>query len=451
MVKNHKLIAAALALLSPFALGAGNDLRIEQRLPDNSQWIQRLVSSPPTGTGAILGYSPTTAQPFFFSVGKGLTLSSGALIALPPSWADVSGKPELASVATSGNYADLSGKPSIPAPQVRSDWQASEGVSSIANKPVLSTVATSGAYADLTGKPSTFAPAPHTHAASDVTSGVLALARIPQLPIGSVSGLQSALDGKMGVLSGTSAQYLRGDGSLASFPAIPAAQVNSDWNSASGAAQILNKPALSAVATSGAYADLSGRPSIPAAQVNSDWNSTSGASQILNKPSSFAPSPHTHAIADVTGLQASLNGKLNTPTGSQSQYVRGDGSLAELPTSPAPTFGATPARALNTAFQVSPTRNAHVAYGVDVTVTALLVGGSRGTVTLQYADNAAMTANVVTVLSGTSSVGGVLNVSAIQTVVLTGWIPAGKYVRIVTANTAGTPTFAYNSGTEALF
>lgn len=409
MVKNHKLIAAALALLSPLALGAGNDLRIEQRLPDNSQWIQRLVTSPPTGTGAILGYSPTTAQPFFFSVGKGLTLSSGTLIALSPSWADVSGKPELASVATSGSYADLSGKPSIPAPQVRSDWQASEGVSSIANKPALSMVATSGAYADLTGKPSTFAPAPHTHAASDVTSGVLALARIPQLPIGSVSGLQSALDGKMGVLSGTSAQYLRGDGSLASFPAIPGAQVSSDWNS------------------------------------------TSGVSQILNKPSSFTPSPHTHAIADVTGLQASLNGKLNTPTGSQSQYVRGDGSLAELPTSPAPTFGSTPVRALNTAFQVSPTRNAHVAYGVDVTVTALLLGGSRGTVTLQYADNAAMTANVVTVLSGTSSVGGVLNVSAIQTVVLTGWIPAGKYVRIVTANTAGTPTFAYNSGTEALF
>jgi len=47
---------------------------------------------------------------------------------------------------------------------------------------------------------------------------------------------------------------------------IPAAQVNSDWNSSSGLSQILNKP------------------SIPAAQVNSDWNSSSGLSQILNKP-----------------------------------------------------------------------------------------------------------------------------------------------------------------------
>ena len=32
------------------------------------------------------------------------------------------------------------------------------------------------------------------------------------------------------------------------------------------------------------YDDLDNKPTIPAAQVNSDWNSTSGVSQILNKP-----------------------------------------------------------------------------------------------------------------------------------------------------------------------
>jgi hypothetical protein len=42
--------------------------------------------------------------------------------------------------------------------------------------------------------------------------------------------------------------------------------VQSDWNAASGAAEILNKP------------------TIPAAQVNADWNATSGVAQILNKP-----------------------------------------------------------------------------------------------------------------------------------------------------------------------
>ena len=71
---------------------------------------------------------------------------------------------------------------------------------------------------------------------------------------------------------------------LADKPTIPAAQVNSDWNSNSGVSQILNKPTLATVATTGDYDDLSNKPSIPAAQVNSDWNAVSGVSEILNKP-----------------------------------------------------------------------------------------------------------------------------------------------------------------------
>lgn len=113
---------------------------------------------------------------------------------------------------------------------------------------------------------------------------------------------------------------------LSNKPTIPAAQVNSDWNSNSGVSQILNKPNvevqgnkvtvlspqstdnqypsakllydslqslsnvfaaisdLAAVAFSGNYNDLSNKPTIPAAQVNSDWNSTTGVSKILNKP-----------------------------------------------------------------------------------------------------------------------------------------------------------------------
>ena len=41
---------------------------------------------------------------------------------------------------------------------------------------------------------------------------------------------------------------------------------------------------LKTVAFTGSYNDLSDQPTIPAAQVNSDWNSYSGVSQILNKP-----------------------------------------------------------------------------------------------------------------------------------------------------------------------
>lgn len=41
--------------------------------------------------------------------------------------------------------------------------------------------------------------------------------------------------------------------------------VNADWNSVEGDSQILNKPALATVATSGAYVDLIGKPTIPSA------------------------------------------------------------------------------------------------------------------------------------------------------------------------------------------
>lgn len=73
---------------------------------------------------------------------------------------------------------------------------------------------------------------------------------------------------------------------LVNKPSIPAAQVNSDWNSNSGVSQILNKPSLATVATTGDYSDLLNKPSIPAAQVQSNWNEsdTSAASFIQNKP-----------------------------------------------------------------------------------------------------------------------------------------------------------------------
>ena len=52
-------------------------------------------------------------------------------------------------------------------------------------------------------------------------------------------------------------------GALPDSTVIPAAQVNSDWNATSGVAEILNKPSLATVATSGSYSDLSNKPTIP--------------------------------------------------------------------------------------------------------------------------------------------------------------------------------------------
>ena len=75
-------------------------------------------------------------------------------------------------------------------------------------------------------------------------------------------------NGKFDVPTGTSADYLDGTGAPTLFPAIPPAQVNSDWNAVTGVAEILNKPA------------------IPAAQIQSDWNQANNAAVdfIKNKP-----------------------------------------------------------------------------------------------------------------------------------------------------------------------
>ena len=50
---------------------------------------------------------------------------------------------------------------------------------------------------------------------------------------------------------------------LAGIAAGAEVNVNADWNAATGDAAILNKPSLSAVATSGSYTDLANKPSIP--------------------------------------------------------------------------------------------------------------------------------------------------------------------------------------------
>lgn len=268
-----KRLFAALLLLPTLALGAANDLFVNQRDNTNSNTLTRTVTSP--AADAILGYGfngVVTANrvPMFWTLGPGLQLS--------------------------GNVLSAPGSSAAP------DW------SMITGKPEFATVATSGSYAALTGVPLTFAPSAHTHAAADLTTGVLALARLPSLPISQTTGLQTALDGKLAAPTGTAAQYLRGDGSLATFPSIPANQVQTDWNATTGLAVLLNKPT-----------------SFPPAAHSQAWNT------ITSTPNTLAGYGIQDGVSQ-SALTGALAAKFNTPTGTTAQYVRGDGSLATLPT-----------------------------------------------------------------------------------------------------------------------
>lgn len=110
----------------------------------------------------------------------------------------------------------------------------------------------------------------------------------------------------------------------------------------------------------------------------------------------------------------------------------------------------TPTRALNTAFQISTTKDTLASYSVNITVAALLLAGASGTVTLEYADNSGMTTNLVTVANCTNSTSGVLSITNTNTANLSTIIPAGKFVRLRTTNNVGTPTYAIVAQSEVL-
>lgn len=438
-----KRLLAALLLLPTLVFGAANDVIITQRNTADNGTVTRFMTPPTGGANGVIGYNGSTQMPLIFNIGTGLTVTGTSLVALPQSWNTLTDKPTLFS----GSYNDLFDKPAIPAAQVNSDWTATSGVAQILNKPTLF----SGAYADLTGKPTLF------------------------------DGTWVSLTGKPTFATvATSGSYV----DLTNKPTIPAAQVQTDWNATTGLGVLLNKPAL----FSGAYADLTGKPTL----FDGTWSSLTG------KPTTLAGYGITDA-ASISALTFGLATKYNVPNGTNLQYIRGDGSLASFPTLTSGTVtsvtagtglsGGTittsgtislpntgtagtyvnvttdaqgrvtsgqarsftyPTRALNTAFQVSTTQDAHVTYTVDISVTSLLLAGSSGRVYLEYADNAAMTTNLVTVNESPNSVGGVLNITNVGPGNVQGWIPAGKYVRIRTAAVSGSPTFTFVRSAEVI-
>lgn len=114
----------------------------------------------------------------------------------------------------------------------------------------------------------------------------------------------------------------------------------------------------------------------------------------------------------------------------------------------------TPTRSLNTAFQVSTTRNSRVSYAVSIAATLSLTTGQSGTVVLEYADDSGFTTNVKTIQSSinanTGSLAIGLNLTQTVTASVSGDVPSGKYVRLRTVNNTGTPTFTFVSAQEVL-
>lgn len=119
-----------------------------------------------------------------------------------------------------------------------------------------------------------------------------------------------------------------------------------------------------------------------------------------------------------------------------------------------PRSQALASRSLNSIFQVNATRDCLVSYSVSVSTTLSLTTGQFGTIILEMASDSGFTTNVQEIgrmwnnQTGTLTLGLALNQSVAGNV--SGYVPAGYYVRMRTVNNVGTPTFSYVSGQETL-
>lgn len=174
----------------------------------------------------------------------------------------------------------------------------------------LSNYATTAALA-------TKADAVHTHSAADITSGVFDVARIPVLPsqsnpivassnIASLTAPQQADINEGTIVTTTDGRrwvYNTGSKTLeASY--IELADITPEWS------VIANKPTFATVATSGAYADLTGRPSLSTVATSGAYADLSGRPTLgtMSSQNANAVAITGGAISNVTLDGVTLDG-----------------------------------------------------------------------------------------------------------------------------------------------
>lgn len=348
---------------------SGTQLQADWSVTDDTS-VQYIANKPDLSVYATTS-SVTTAL-----AGKQDTISdlsdirsgaaAGATAVQPADLADYVEASSLAAVATSGSYNDLIDTPTIPSGDdlVPSATSADEGkVLTVDSEgstawvtPSAGTTYTAGTGIDISAQNEISIDTTTVATKSDLPSSSDLVPSSSSGDAGKVLTVD-ALGEPSWVTPSGGTTYSAGDGidisaqnvvsadvdgttigidsttkKIKLLSTIPAAQVNSDWNAASGVAQILNKPNLATVATSGAYSDLTGTPTIPTVDQTYDASSTNAQSGTAV---ASAVSNAVSGLDEVPTVTSSDNGKVLKAT-----YSGGAGSYAWATDSVGPTYTA---------------------------------------------------------------------------------------------------------------
>lgn len=264
-------------------------------------------------------------------------------VATSGAYTDLSGRPTLATVATSGSYNDLSSKPTIPA---TINDLTDVTISSVANTQLLRYNSSSSQWENWT---SNFITGNQTITLSGDVSGsgntaitttiganTVGLGDIQQITTARFLGRTTASTGDVEQLTGTQATAMLDVFTSALKGLVPASsggttnflRADGTWTTPAGAGTVTSFSAgdLSPLFTT-SEATTTTTPALTFSL------NTQTANTIFAGPTSGGvTAPTFRALVDADIPSGITMSKLNW-TGSTSQYVRGDGSLATFPTS----------------------------------------------------------------------------------------------------------------------
>lgn len=257
--------------------------------------------------------------------------------------------------------------------------------------------------------------------------------------------LQDDLAAKQPLFTGSSSLYVKGDGTLGVAPSATWGSITGTLSSQTDLNTALNGKAANTVTVNGH--GLSSNVTIIKSDIGlgnvdntADSTKTFAASQITSgtKTNVFISdfSSAARALISVTG-----NGNYNSTTG------------VVTINSPAIRIFNYPSRALNSCFQISSTNDADFHYNIKITANLTLTGGDVGTVTATSYTNSGCTTGAQTLNAKQNGNTGTLTIgiatAQLTTVGIDGTLPGGKWLKMTTAQTTGTPTFVISTTDQA--